>query len=489
MSQTGSDYANQLAAQVYLRRLRLELARRLVIRFCQVVHDGFIVAPHHQLIAEKLDQVAAGDLRRLIISMPPRHGKSEMASVLFPAYWLGLNPIKQIIHVSYAAALSNEFARRVRSIVRDDPQYRRLFPEVALDPERQRLDDWKLTAGGGFKSIGVQGGISGHGADLLIIDDPVKEGDEKSLTTLQAVFDWYLSAARTRLSPGAAVVVIMTRWHPLDLVGQLLELAERDPLADQWEQLTLPALAGENDPLGRAPGQALWPERFSEQDLISIRSLSERYFEALFQQNPQVTDAPMFLAEDFHRAPVGSVSDYKNCVWTFDLAMTEGNRADYNVFGRWAFVDGDLYLLEVRRFRAQWPEVKNALLAVAEAYPSDLLVFPNEFLELVALQMLRSEYGLAGRVKAQPLDGDKVARAQVLADFAKSGRVMVCSGPEGDAFVREHCQFPDLAQHDDCVDMSSVAAAYFGLGRRFSWAIVEIERKRAPDTILAQVGR
>lgn len=284
------------------------LARRDFLSFCQRIYPGWITAPHHVVLADHLMQVMDGSLDRLMASLPPRHTKSLMFSILFPAFWLAHNPDKQIIHASYAASLSNDFSRQVRNIVRDDLIYKRLFPHMGLDPDRQRLDDWKTTQGGGFKSVGVTAGITGHGADLFIIDDPHKEGDEKSMTQLLAVFDWYNSAARTRLSPGAPVLFPMTRWHPRDLAGRLLEMAEIDSNADQWLQLKFPALALENDPLGRSPGDPLWPERFTKENLLSIQALSERYFEALFQQNPQVTDEPMFLSHLFKREWINETS-------------------------------------------------------------------------------------------------------------------------------------------------------------------------------------
>lgn len=282
------------------------LARRLFIPFCQYMISNFVVKLHHDRIGRSLDSVNQGLITRVMFAMPPRHGKSYMCSELFPAFWLGCHPQGQIIHASYAAALSNSFSMKVRAIIRDSYLYKDLFPHVVIDPGRQRLDDWKLANGGGFKSIGVGGGITGHGADLFIIDDPHKEGDEQSGRAMQSVFDWYNSAARTRLSPGAAVVFPMTRWHPRDLAGRLLELAKHDPLADQWELLRFPALAEKDDPLGRVVGEALWPERFSVKDLFAIRAISARYFGALFQQKPELTDAPMFEMGDFNRYVSGA---------------------------------------------------------------------------------------------------------------------------------------------------------------------------------------
>jgi len=465
------DQIRRAASIIYLERVRRELARRKFMAFCRWMRPDWDWVDHHSLIADLLDLLRRGDVTRLDVNMPPRHSKSEMCSILYPAWWLGHNPDKQIIHVSHSASLTNEFSRKVRGMIRDDERYKMLFPGVALDSERARIDDWKTTEGGGFKSVGVQGGITGHGADLLIIDDPVKEGDEQSVTALNAIFDWYLSAARTRLSPGAAVLLVMTRWSPLDLAGRLLDLADKDLDADQWISLVLPALAEANDPLGRELGAALWPDRYSEVELRAIQRLSERYFAALFQQRPTVSEQPMFRKEDFRRFPGlryrPAESDSER-VWAVDLAASEKTRADYTVFVRGHRRGSKLRVLEVRRFRAEWPEAKKALKNLILEFPEDRFALPKHNLELLALQELWREIpDMMHRVEQVDLPGDKVERAQVASDVCRAGLLEVVVGDEGDYFVDEHVLFPDGGQHDDCVDASSILTHYFGFKQVF----------------------
>ncbi len=472
----------ELTHEIYLRGLRRELARRVPLRFNGWVYPGWQTAPHHELIGAKLLDILEGRTKRLIISMPPRHGKSLMASELFPALWLGLNPAKEVIHVSYASMLSNDFSRKVRAMIRDNGRYRELFPHMQLDPERARIDDWRLVTGGGFKSIGVQGGIAGHGADLMIVDDPVHEGDEHSMTTLDLIWDWWLSAARTRMHPGGVILVIMTRWHPLDLVGRLLDLARRDETADQWEHLVLPALALDDDVLGREPGDPLWPDRVSFDDLMAISALSERYFEALYQQNPQVGGSVMFREDDFVRES----PDLERGAWCFDLASTEKSRSDYNVIGRWQY-DGDrLSLTHVERFRDEWPAVRRRILSLARMHPEDVFVFPKQTFELLAIQTLREEFPelLLGEVT---LPNDRVERAMPYSTVVESGRALVCAGQDADYFIYEHAHFPDAVQHDDCVAMSSVATHWFGLNRRFDWLIAYGDEDGVSDELSSDV--
>ncbi len=456
------------------RTLNIEIARRFFLDFARFVFPGLLVNHHHVKMAQKLDALRNKEIFFLMMALPPRHTKSLFCSILYPAFWLGHNPEKQIIHSSYAAALSNSFSLQVRAMVRDSEQYKILFPHMALSPERQRLDDWKLVTGGGFKSIGVGGGITGHGADLFIIDDPHKEGDEKSPTQLQAVFDWWTSAARTRLSPGAAVLFPMTRWAPRDLAGRQLEIAEHDRKADQWELLRLPAIAEKKDPLGRKRGTALWPERYSLEALLKIRAISERYFEALFQQNPQITDQPLFKLDDFVRSDVPVVGEI---FWTVDLASTIQSRADYTVFGRWSWYRNTLALLEGYRFRATWSAVKKELKSLIYKFPDENWYFPKHSLELIAVQTLRDEMPTQRhRIRAVLQSDPKYERALPLSDIGKSGKLIVCRGEFGDLFVRELCGFPDELGHDDMVDMSSVATHALKLHTKFFAEILKIEK-------------
>lgn len=480
-------------ARAVVRKCRRELARRDFLRYCEYIYPNWITASHHYLISDRLEKVRAGEITRLQISMPPRHGKSLMASILFPAFWLAHNPGKQIIHISYAAALSNDFSRQVRQIIRDDPTYHMLFPAIQLDPDRQRVDDWKTTAGGGFKSVGVQGGVTGHGADLMIIDDPTKEGDEQSPATLEAIWAWFMSAARTRLAPGAAVVEIMTRWHPLDLMGRQQELECSDKAADQWEKLVLPALALDGDLLGREPGEALWPERFAREDLLAIKALSERYFESLFQQNPSLDATALFRAPAFKRlsAMVAGEIDASRWIWTFDLAFTDKSRSDYNVFGCWWLnpARNRLYLREVYRFRAEWPEVRRRIIELVDLHPDDVFAFPKHQLELLAVQTLKESRPDA-RVASVVLPSDKKANAAVFAQWVAAGRVYICEGRDGNQFISEHSLFPDAAPHDDCVDCSSVITHYLGLRRVIDILMVErsARRRETMSDVLAAVG-
>jgi hypothetical protein len=466
-------------ARAGLALIERELARRRMADFCAYTYPGWQTGPHHALLCDVADRIISGELKRVLISLPPRHTKSEIFSIRLPAKYLAHNPTHNIIHASYASDLSNGFSYQVRDLIRGDLAYKRLFPHVQLDADRQRLDNWRTIQGGSFKSIGVGGGLTGHGGHLIIIDDPVKEGDEKSITRLDEIFTWYASAARTRLAPGGAIVIVMTRWHPSDMVGRIIDLMNQDDSFERWEVIELPALAKAGDQLGRKPGQALWPERYDENDLAAIRSLDPRYFESLFQQNPQPEAAKLFYADDFQllkrtRRTVGRPA------FACDLAISEKAANDFTVIGRGCYSpkSGRLYIDKIQRFQREWPDVKQTLLQLLDRYPDHDLVFPKHTYELLAVQELRRERpAAAGRIKqVEKMSADKRSNASVLAARARSRRVFVEDTPEGRHLITEHDRFPD--RNDDCVDMTSVLSHHFGLSGEFDALVSAIPDSR-----------
>lgn len=262
-------------------RFSFAKARRRFMPFCLTVSPYYKFVRHLSFLAECLERVESGLLKKLMIFMPPRNGKSDMTSSHFPAWFLGKNKEKRIIHASYAASLSNEYSRQSRDMV-DDELYKAIFG-VGVDRDVRAVDNWKLAGHrGGLLSIGVGGSATGHGADLFVIDDPIKNHQEaESEAYRNFVFDWYRSVARTRLEPGASIILMMARWHQKDLAGRILE-EEKD-----WTIINLPALAKENDALGRAVGDPLWPERFPREQLLYIKSdIGSRFWNALYDGNP-----------------------------------------------------------------------------------------------------------------------------------------------------------------------------------------------------------
>lgn len=328
---TSSQLSRQEAAAELLARRR---ARAGLLEFAKYTNPAYVPAPHHARIAEKLEAVERGEIKRLMICMPPRHGKSELASRRFPAWFLGRNPDQPIIAASYNSELAGDFGREVRNIV-DAPEFKALF-EVKLAQDSQAANRWHTNKGGAYVAAGVGTAITGRGAKILLIDDPFKDREEAdSEIRRQRVKDWYTSTAYTRLMPGGAIIVIQTRWHDDDLAGWLLSEAERG--GDRWDVLSLPAIGPDNAPL--------WPEWYPLDRLQQIRSvLPARDWNALYQQNPIPDDGDYFKSDWFgeYEEPPKSLSIYG----ASDYAVTDGG-GDFTEHGV-AGVDanGNLYILD-----------------------------------------------------------------------------------------------------------------------------------------------
>lgn len=250
-----------------------------LLAFFRYINPGFETPEHIQLIAQKLTAVAEGKIRRLIINMPPRHGKTEICSKTFPIWYLGKLPDKQIIITSYNATRAEDLTRWGRNTC-EDVFYHDIFPEVLLRQDSRAKDQWQTIQGGQVIGAGVSGPITGRGADLAIIDDPLKDYQDAISETIEdAIWDWYLSTLHTRLHPGAAVILIMTRWLTTDLAGRLIAEQGLKEYGGVWDLLKLPALSPQ--------GKALWPERYNEEALLEIRkTMGEKLFSALYQQEP-----------------------------------------------------------------------------------------------------------------------------------------------------------------------------------------------------------
>lgn len=429
-------------------------------------------------MADYLMRVERGEIKRLIVMMPPRHSKSETTTVKFPAWYLGRNPDKRVIIASHTAALALRFSMRARN---DLAQFGPEVFGVGVDPNSSAMYRWDVLdreappgrPPGGMIAAGIGGPITGMGAHLAIIDDPVK-GPEDANSQVQRdnVWDWYRFVLRTRLQPGAAVILVLTRWHEDDLAGRLLRAAEQDPTADQWTVLRLPAIAEENDPLGRAQGEALWPEQYDEAALAQIRaSVGSYVWAALYQQRPLPAGGGVFKREWFRYwekdgdewyvllRPEGPQRVPVSRCWRFavvDLAASTKETADYTVVSTWAVTPNrDLLLLDVVRTRMEGPDQRHLIRSTWERWRPSFIGIERAGYQLTMVQEMRRQ-GLP--VRELHADRDKVARALVAAARYEGGTVYhPVSAPWLEEWERELLTFPAGA-HDDQVDTASYAA-------------------------------
>lgn len=426
---------------------RYELARRHLIDFARQTMPGYEPARHHYEIAERLEAVERGEINRLAIFMPPRHGKSELVSRRFPAWVLGRDPSHQIIASSYGHDLATDFGREVREIVNDE-EYRLIFPDVALKPDDRAANRWKTNHGGAYYAVGVTTSATGRGADTFLIDDPFKDREEAdSEGRREKVWNWYRSVAYTRLSPTNRVILVNTRWHDDDLSGRVLEQMKEG--GDQWEVLSLPAIDDD--------GKALWPARFPEERLEAIKkTIGPREWSALYQQQPQPDEGTYFKREWFRRYRQKPTN--LHVYMTSDHATKE-DAGDYTVFRLWG-VDpiGDLYMLggfKSQETTDKWM-VKGVQL-IKDYKP--LCWFPenDQAWRAVAPFVQRYMYSKNVNCRREPLPtsgGDKPTKARGFQAMASMGKVWLPDTPEGDEILNEYLRFP-AGKHDDEVDAAA----------------------------------
>jgi len=284
----------------------------------------------HREIAKKLESVEKGKTKRLMIFLPPRHGKSEVASILFPAWYLGRNPKKEIIVSSYSAELAEDFGYKTRNLVASQ-EYQELFSTKLREDSKSKAK-WLTQEGGGYTAVGVGGAITGRGADLLIIDDPIKNREEAESSTLrEKVYSWYTSTAYTRLEKNGAIILIQTRWHQDDLAGRLLKAQEDG--GDRWEVIKFPAIAVEDEKF-REKGEALWKEKYNLETLKQIKNTIGIYdWQCLYQQEPIASETQEFKKEFFRYRTIEEVEALQtNRFLTIDTAISQKARADYTGF-------------------------------------------------------------------------------------------------------------------------------------------------------------
>lgn len=468
-----TNYAQSLRA-----RAELELRRRRQTQpqkaykqhhfpdFKKAVYKRYEDAAHLQLIDNALSDVVRYIETRgkegtgyLVISMPPRHGKTVAVSKLFPAWFLAEHPEYRVILASYGMTLAQKNSRFSRNIINGTP-FKQLYPHIELAHDSKAADAWDLSGHeGGMDAVGVGAGVTGKGGHLIIVDDPVKSREEaESETYREKVWDWFTDDLYTRREPGAAIVVIMTRWHQDDLVGRLL----RDDLA-KWRVLSLPAIAEANDPLGRKVGAALWPERFPASKLLDDKRVMGEYsFSALYQQQPVPAEGGIFKRAWFHK--VSGTPEIVHTVRYWDLAMSSRETADYTVGVKIGQArDGHYYILDVTRFQMEWGDVVPKIAETAIADGASVMIGVEEagFMSR-AIQELNQDHRLHGyAVFGYPVDKDKVTRALPFAARLSAGTVHVVDNYWTDDYLDEMCSFPNGA-HDDQVDASSGAWAMIG---------------------------
>lgn len=449
-----------------LRLVQQALAQQSLVGFIYATCPYYLMGWVHEEICASLDafllDVQAGRSPRLMITMPPRHGKSELASRRFPAYALGRNPDLSIIATSYSADLASRMNRDVQRIIESD-EYRAIFPAVRLPGKNSsqfRTSDFFEVEGhsGGYRSAGVGGGITGMGGNILLLDDVLKDrASADSPTVRQNIWDWYTSTLYTRLAPGGGIIIINTRWHMDDLSGRLLA-AEAAGDGDKWQVINFPAIAEQDEP-HRRQGEALHPERYSLEQLQKIRAaVGERDWAALYQQHPVPDGGAIFRTEWFHYyTPRDLPQTWDAQVISWDMTFKDGDSTDYVVGQVWGRKGGNFYLLDQVRRRMGFTDTMTAFIGLAKKWPKVLRKLVEDKANGPAVIDALKDH-VSGIVPVEP-DGSKTARAHAVTTLFEAGNVYFPSpeiAPWVKPFAAELAEFPSSA-HDDQVDAMTQA--------------------------------
>ena len=443
-----------------------ELAQEKFLPFVERVWPSFIAGRHHAKMAAAFEEVANGTCKRLIINMPPRHTKSEFASYLLPAWFLGKFPGKKIIETAHTAELAVGFGRKVRNLV-DSDAYKSIFPNVGLQSDSKAAGRWATNHGGDYFAIGVGGAVTGKGADILIIDDPHSEQEatvaESNPEVYDKTYEWYTSGPRQRLQPGGAIVIVMTRWSKKDLTGQVLKSALQRS-GEEWKVIEFPAILPSGNPL--------WPEFWPIEQLEALRNeLPTGKWQAQYQQQPTSDVNAIVKREWWKNWEDDTPPDCEFIIQSWDTAFLKTQRSDYSACTTWGvfyqdddagFSQANLILLNAIKKRMEFPELKQRAFEEWKEWEPDALIVEAKASGTPLLFELRA-MGIPVQEYTPSKGNDKIARLNAVADIFASGRVWVPGTRWADELVEEVASFPS-GEHDDLVDSMTQALLRFRRG-------------------------
>ena len=474
-------------------RMRLELRLKLLelqekasdkfLDFCRYVWPEMLVGEHHRIIAEALDRVIAGKCKRLMIAMPPRHGKSQMGSYLFPAYLMGRDPRSKLIVASHTAELAQRFGRMIRNLMEDD-KYKELFPNMLLSVDSKAAGRWNTQQGGEAFFIGKGGAMTGRGGDVIILDDILDEQDAMSDTAMENTWEWYTSGPRQRLQPNGSIVVINTRWKTDDLSGRLLKM-HGQLKSDQWELLEFPAIL--------PSGGSLWPGFWPIEELEKVKmAIGLKKWNAQWQQQPTNDDGAVLKRNWWRRWKHDEPPECSYVIQTYDTAYSKKETADYSVISTWGvFVPSadsgpNLILLSVKRGRWDFPELKRVAKDEYRYWNPDNVLIEAKATGTPLQQELRkmgipvTMYSPGGRKSGQ----DKISRANAVAPILESGMIWYPEQQDwAEEMVEECAAFPN-GSHDDQVDAAIMAWMRFRQGNFMSLATDEEDEEKQQQEAL-----
>ena len=456
---------------------RIEKAQNNFLDFVKTVWPEFIAGKHHKTIADKFERIAKGELKRLIINMPPRHTKSEFGSYLFPAWMMGRRPTMKIIQATHTTELAVNFGRKVKNLL-DRDEYREIFPDAKLSADSKASGRWDTGRGGMYYAVGVGSNLAGRGGDLVIVDDPHSEQTAMTTTGFEDAWEWYTSGPRQRLQPGAAVIVIMTRWSEKDLTGQLLKAQGRDAGADQWEVVELPALL--------PSGRPCWPEYWSLRDLEAVRaSIPLSKWNAQYQQTPTNEGSAIIKREWWRVWSRPKVPPLKYVIQSYDTAYGKSTTSDYSAITTWGvfnvgeYGDGspNLILLSAVRGRWEFPDLKRVALEEYRFWDPETVIVEAKATGMPLTHELRA-MGIPVVNYTPSRGSDKMMRVNSVAPMFEAGLVWAPDEPWAHEMIEECAAFPH-GENDDLVDSMTQALLRY---RQGNFVSLPTDEKEVPVT-------
>ena len=460
---------NFLENETKMLRLKLRLAQLEKVEDCNnnfldFVHamwPEFIMGTHHGIIAKKLEQIGRGEIKRLIINMPPRHTKSEFASFLFPAWMIGRNPAMKIIQATHTTELAVNFGRKTKNLLETD-EYKDIFPGTSLSVDSKASGRWDTKRGGMYYAVGVGSNLAGRGGDLIIIDDPHSEQTALSTNGFDLAWDWYTGGPRQRLQPGGAIVLVQTRWSEKDMTAQLIRAQSKDPLADQWEIVELPALMPSGEPC--------WPEFWSKHELEQVKASVPAYkWNAQYQQNPTAEELSILKREWWKKWTKKEVPNLKYVIQSYDTAFSKKETADYSAITTWGVfypqeIGGSpaLILLDVKKGRWDFPELKVIAQEQYNFWEPETVIIEAKATGMPLTHELQ-KLGIPV-VNFTPSKGnDKLSRVHSISPLFEAGMVWAPDEVWADEMIEECAAFPN-GRYDDLVDSMTQALMRYRQG-------------------------
>jgi len=443
-----------------------------LIEFCKKMQPDYIVGKHHRILANMLMAIERGDKDRICVNIPPRHGKSQLVSIMYPAWFLGRNPNKKVMMVSHTTDLAVDFGRKVRNLIATDA-YKEVFPTVTLAQDSKSAGRWNTNVGGEYYACGIGSALAGRGADLLLVDDPHSEQDviNGNFSVFEKAYEWFTFGARTRLMPGGRVAIIQTRWHLDDLTGRVTRDMAQNERADQYEVVEFPAILDiKNKRSGKIQQKPLWPEFFDMEALLRTKaSMPVFQWNAQYQQKPTAEEAALIKREWWQRWTDERPPSCEYIIMSLDAAAEKHNRADFTALTTWGVFLNEhtsaynIILLNSIKERMEFPELKRLAMEEYEEWEPDAFIVEKKSAGTALYQEMRRMGLPVSEYTPHRGSGDKLARLNSVADIVASELVWMPETRWAEEVIEEIAGFPFMS-HDDLVDSTVMALMRFRQG-------------------------